>query len=95
VYQDVSYDSEKGYFTVERQEDGAYFGNLSGYYGDLDVRSDAVDREFWSRAAAFCRGEVEKLNDQICVTHWVANAPDPFANPGRCKMANFRCKSSA
>ena len=95
VYEDAKYQPEKGYFTVDREADGIYFGNLSGYYGDRSLRSDAISREFWARTEQFCGGEVEKLSDDICVVHFKAGAPDTAADPGWCKMDKFRCKAPA
>lgn len=95
AYEDAIYIPEKGYFTVDREDDGVYSGNLSGYYGDRHPKSDAISREFWSRAESFCGGSVERLSDSLCVVHLKADAPDVTADPGWCKMDKFRCKAPA
>lgn len=94
MYEDArsSYIPEKGFFSVDREADGAFYGSLSLFYGDRRV-SEAIDHEFWSRAEQFCGGGVEKLTDTICIIHFKAGAPDQDADPGRCKMETFRCKA--
>ncbi len=90
LYEDDRSAENRGWFTVESAEGGAFFGNLSGYLANPDVRAGGVSSEFWLRAEGFCRGRVERLSDRVCVAEprftW-----DASAAYGQCKMDFFRC----
>jgi hypothetical protein len=90
---DMSADG-RGWFTVKREGDGVFAGNLSGYVAHMDARGEAVSAEFWKRAAGFCRGEVERLTETLCTVHLLAGTP-PGTELGQCANERFRCKAQS
>jgi hypothetical protein len=94
VFRDDKSAEGRGYFAVEKRENGSFFGNLSGYTANMDPRGGAVSQEFWDRARAFCRAEVERLTDGLCVVHARKDTP-PGTELGQCKMDEFRSGTAA